>query len=178
MADTSSNAAQLVATLIGGALTLVGGFAGTLFWRWRDHSREEHKSKTQLVGAINIVLSELAANRVILKRAVENQQTVGELRVSDDSYRQVELLLAERLPPTAGLTVFQAYAPIRAGDLYQRRYPVSGIPGAGSSIAEPSHVEIDLAECERLLPLLERAGTLLRTVRDALGPEFLPSLPG
>jgi MFS family permease len=178
MSDALSGSAQLLATVIGGAMTLVGGFLGTQFWRWRDHSREERKAKAQLVGAINIVLSELAANRVILKRAVANQQTVGELRVSDDAYRQVELLLAERLPATAGLTVFQAYAPIRAGDLYQRWYPGSGIPGAGSLIAEPSHVQIDLAECERLLPVLERAGTLLRTVRDALGHEFRSSLPG
>jgi hypothetical protein len=167
---------QLAGTLVGGALTLIGGFAATLFWRWRDGRREDRKSKRQLAGAINIVLAELAANHAIIERAVEHEQAAGELRVADHSYRQVELVLAERLPATVGQWLFEAYAPIRAGDLYRRWWYISApLPG----MQEPSSNSIDLAECARLLPVLEAAGAALRQARDRLGAQHRPqSLKG
>jgi hypothetical protein len=153
---------QLIATLVGGTLTLVGGFAATVFWRWNDLRREERKSKGQLAGAINIVIAELAANHVILERAIASNTGIGQLRVSDNAYSQVELLLAEQLEARAGQALFRAYAPIRAGDLYRewfRNY-------------ELSRIEIDLDECRRLAPVVETAAAELRRVRDALGPEY------
>jgi hypothetical protein len=156
---------QLVATLVGGGLTLIGGFAGTLFWRWRDGRQEDRKSTRHLVGAINLVLAELAANHTVLERAVDHSQTGGRLHVLDHAYRQVELELAERLPATVGQRLFDAYAPMRAGDLYRERYAMT-VWGAER---EPLSVQIDLAECGRLLPVLQLAGAELRRVRDGLG---------
>lgn len=155
---------QIIATLVGGALTLVGGFIATLFWRWNDLRREVRKSKGRLAGAINIVIAELEANHVILERAIDSNFGLGQLRVSDNAYRQVELLLAERLEARAGQALFRAYAPIRAGDLYREWFSV------GTS--QPSRVEIDLEQCGRLAPILETAAAELRRVRDALGPEY------
>src|SRR5260370_42450954 len=88
----------LTAAVIGGLLTGAATLLGALIVRRLDIGRENRKLSRQVVGAITTVLSEMSANSTILKRHIDAGSTyVGELPLSTQAYRRVELTLAEQL---------------------------------------------------------------------------------
>ena len=152
--------------LVGGVVALAGtviGFAGAIAIRSLDIRRQEAEARSQLVGYITTVISELAMNHTILSHVVENKSNEGELTVSDSAYRSAELLLARDLTWEALEEVYKAYAPIRAGHLYAWIFVRSG-----ASFDVQSYRQIDLEACASQLPQFERAAAALRGERDRL----------
>jgi hypothetical protein len=158
----------LTAAVIGGLLTGAATLLGALLIRWLDIGRENRKLSRQVVGAITTVLSELAANTAILKRHIEARSTyIGDLPLSTQAYRRVELTLAEQLDLKASEAIFRSYAPIEAGDLYQKIEPSD----ASEAIIVQRHpyFYLDLDECKKTVQQLEIAGKELRRERDRIG---------
>jgi len=100
--------AAVVGAIVGGILTVVGGFLGVLWVRKRD----EADADKRFVAAVTIVLDELGVNEINIKHLVG--QSVGQLEVYDSAYRSVELILANRLPTDDRRLVAEAYAPLRS----------------------------------------------------------------
>lgn len=158
----------LTAAVIGGLLTGAATLLGALLIRWLEVGRENRKLSRQVVGAITTVLSEMAANSAILKRHIEAGSTyVGELPISTQAYRRVELTLAEQLDLKASEGMFKAYAPIEAGDLFRKLEPATAseaIVVQGKPI-----LYLDLSQCAETVKTLEMAGKELRRARDHIG---------
>jgi len=158
----------LTAAVIGGLLTGAATLLGALLIRWLEVGRENRKLSRQVVGAITTVLSEMAANSAILKRHIDAGSTyIGELPVSTQAYRRVELTLAEQLDLKASEAMFVAYAPIEAGDLFRKLEPAT----ASEAIVVQEHpvLYLDLNQCAESVKKLEIAARELRRARDHIG---------
>jgi len=158
----------LSAAVIGGLLTALGTFVAALLIRRLDIGRENRKLSRQVVGAITTVLSEMSANSTILKRHIDVGSTyVGELPVSTQAYRRVELTLAEQLDLKASEAMFVAYAPIEAGDLFRKLEPATA---SEAIVAQKSPIlYLDLQQCAETVRKLESAAKELRRARDHIG---------
>ena len=141
---------------------------GGLIVRWLDIARENSRLSRQVVGAITTVLSEMSANSTILKRHIEAGSTyVGELPVSTQAFRRVELILAEQLDLKASEATFVAYAPVEAGDLFRKLEPATA---AEAIVVQRDPVlYLDLTQCAETVRKLEAAGSELRRARDHIG---------
>jgi hypothetical protein len=98
----------LAGAIVGGVLTGVAGFLGVLYVRGKDKD-DEH---TRFLGAVKVVLDELAANETNMAALLG--QAIGRLEVYDSTYRGVELLLANYIRRDDRRLLAQAYAPVRS----------------------------------------------------------------
>jgi hypothetical protein len=145
---------------------MAGSLLGALLVRRLDIVREDAKLKRQIVGAINTVLAEIAANDARLTTQVENKQTlVEDLALSSTAYRRVELILAEHLDDVARSKLFEAYAPIEGGDLW---VTVATMTSAGTGVTT-ARQGLDLKRCAEAIKLMDVAGAALREARERLG---------
>jgi hypothetical protein len=161
----------LTAAVIGGLLTALGTFVAALLIRRLDIGRENRRLGRQVVGAINTVLAEMAANSAILKRHLDAKSTyIGELPVSSEAYRRVDLILAEQLDLAASQAVFEAYAPIETGDLYAKIE--IGSASEAVVMARRPFLYLDLNQCADTIAKLEAAGEELRRARAHIGGQW------
>lgn len=161
----------LTAAVVGGLLTALGTFVAALLIRRLDIGRENRKLSRQVVGAINTVLAEMAANSAILKRHLEAKSTyIGELPVSSEAYRRVDLILAAELDLAASQAVFEAYAPIETGDLYAEIK--AGSASEAVVMTRRPFLYLDLKQCADTIAKLEAASTELRRTRDRIGGQW------
>jgi hypothetical protein len=153
----------LTAAVIGGLLTGVGTLLGALLIRWLDIGREDRKLGRQVKGAINAVLAEMAANDARLTTQVEhNQWFAVELGLSTSVYRRVELILAEHLDVEAQSKLFEAYAPIEGGDIYDIMATTTPTGITTTKLG------LDLKQCAEVSKLIDVASAALREARDRI----------
>jgi hypothetical protein len=153
----------LGAAVIGGLLTGAGTLLGALILRWLDIRRENRKIRRQVGGAINALLAEMAANEARLETQVKNQQWMAvEVVLSTSVFHRVELILAEHLGVDVRAKVFEAYAPIEGGDIYDL------IAYTGPGGITTNKLGLDLKRCAEIITLIDVAGDALSTARDDL----------
>ena len=99
---------QLLGILLGGILTVIGGFAGTAYLRWRDVTREKERTHSELVAAERIVIHELSQNWSFLKNMIGGELPPTDL--TESSYRSVELVIARYLRKDVRSVVSSAYS--------------------------------------------------------------------
>jgi len=99
---------QLLGILLGGILTVIGGFAGTAYLRWRDVTREKERTHSDLVAAERIVIHELSQNWSFLKNMIGGEIPPTDL--TESSYRSVELVIARHLPKDVRSVVSRTYS--------------------------------------------------------------------
>lgn len=151
----------LSAAVIGGLLTALGTFLATLAIRWLDIGREDKRVRRQVTGAINAVLAEMAANEARLTTQVKNDQWFAvELGLSTSVYRRTELILAEHLDHETRGKLFEAYAPIDGGDIYDLMATTTPTGITTTKLG------LDLKKCAELIELIDVASAALREVRD------------
>lgn len=155
---------DLWSTLLGGALTLVGGFGGVWYTRHLSDRADDKKAKRELVGAINTVLRELSYNANVLGQAAKHG--VGEVPVTFIAYRKVELILHQALSEPTLDALYWAYAPLEAGEQYLASYTLGGPFGA--STLEPASVSVDKESCANIAALATKAEAALKAERDSL----------
>jgi hypothetical protein len=157
----------LIPTLVGGLLAIVGGLGLSRIQRRLEARRTEAAERYQVIAAIDAVLAELARNHSTITGAMASEDPALEIRVSYRAYDRAELLLAGRLPVPVQEALFQAYRPLRAGNLFKSWVTTSaqGMP--------PGHRELDPAECQaELRRLTEAADDLRRVQRELQRPGF------
>lgn len=101
---------DLGSTLLGGALTLIGGFGGVMLAHYWSDRADDKRAKRELLGAINTVLWELAYNANVLNAAAGHG--LGEIPVAFTAYRKVELILHQTLAESTLEALHWAYAPL------------------------------------------------------------------
>jgi hypothetical protein len=160
--DTMPNWEWLIPTLLGGLLAIVGGLGLSRLQRRLEARRRKAAQQHQVGVAIDAVLSELARNHSMITGAIASEEPAPELRVSYRAYERGELLLAEWLPVPVQEALFQAYRPLRAGNLFKNWVTTSaqGMP--------PGHRELDFAECQAELRRLTQATDELRRAQRNL----------
>jgi hypothetical protein len=99
---------ELLLVLLGGGLTVVGGFLGTAYLRWRDIRRENREVRDQLIAAIRIVRHELTRNGSYLHSVIV-MQAPPTIDLTESNYRSVQLVLARHLPGTVRSAVAFSY---------------------------------------------------------------------
>jgi len=152
----------LIPTVVGGLLAIAGGLGLSRVQRRQAARRTEAAQRYRVIAAIDAVLSELARNHSTITGAMASEEPALELRVSYRAYERSELLLAGRLPVPVQEALFQAYRPLRAGNLFKSWVTTSaqGLP--------PGHRELDPAECQAELRRLTEAADGLRLVQREL----------
>lgn len=152
----------LIPTALGAILAVVGGLGSFRLQNWLDYRRSAGLRRRRLLSALDRVLAELDANRQTIEGAMSIDGLLPALPVSFGTYERVEGMLGEELPVSVQETLFKAYRPLRAGDLYRSWEAVSGYHG-GSPVG---HGELDRSECSRELQRLGEAIRQLRQVRE------------
>jgi len=102
--------AALGSTLLGGGLTIVGGFAATIFIRWLDDRREDRREDRQFRAAAVLVDDEMKANLSMLQASVNNRSTDYAPELQSEAYQSHRLILALRLPRDVQASVARAYS--------------------------------------------------------------------
>jgi hypothetical protein len=104
----------LIGALLGGLLTVVGGFLATMWQAKQEEARsrlvrerEEDEQADALVAAIRIVRYELAADAASLASFLKYARLPRPL--TDASFRSVQLVIARRLNPELRLEVVKAF---------------------------------------------------------------------
>lgn len=154
----------LTAAVIGGIITGAATLLGAVLLRWLDIARGDLKLRRQVIGAINAVLAEMAANNARLKTQVEHQQWIAvEIVLSTSVFRRVELVLAENLNQSVQAKLFEAYSPIEGGDIYDLVATADPLKGV-----ETKRTGLDLNRCAEVIVLIDEASAALRAARDDL----------
>lgn len=97
-------------TVLGGALSVLGGFVGTWFIRWRDGVRDARRRRDKLIAAIRVVRYELSSNAAGIASLISNiSGMLLPIDVRDRNYREVQFVLARELPQTLREQVARAY---------------------------------------------------------------------
>jgi hypothetical protein len=151
-------------TLVGGGLTLVGGFGGVMLTRYLSDRREDARAKKEVLGAINTVLWELSYNAKVLEQAANHG--LGEVPVVFTAYRKVELILHQTLSESTLDALHGAYGPLEASEQYEAAYSL-GRP-FGASTLEPTSIRVDTDQCSNLARLATMAAAALKGERDRL----------
>ncbi len=94
--------------VLGGALSVGGGLAGSVILRRWDIEREKRQQKGELIGAIRAVRQELTSNTVLLDKATDLLSVIS-IKLDDTIFRSVRLLLARELPNDLSNEVARAY---------------------------------------------------------------------
>jgi hypothetical protein len=151
----------LIPTALGAMLAVAGGLGSFRLQSWLDYRRAADERRRMLIAALDQVLRELDANQQAIERAMASEGPVPALPVSFGTYQRAQVVLGEGLPISVQETLFKAYRPLRAGDLYRTWEAISGYHG-GSPVG---YGELDPAECRRELQRLREAAQQLRLVR-------------
>jgi hypothetical protein len=154
----------LIPTALGAMLAVVGGLGSFRLQNWLDYRRSADLRRRRLIAAVDRVLAELEVNRQTIERATSTEGLLPALPVSFGTYERLELVLGEGLPVSVQETLFKAYRPLRAGDLYRSWEAVSGYHG-GSPVGRG---ELDPSECRRELQRLGEAIRQLQLVRGEI----------
>jgi hypothetical protein len=154
----------LIPTALGAMLAVVGGVGSFRLQNWLDYRRSADLRRRRLIAAVDRVLAELEVNRQTIERATSTEGLLPALPVSFGTYERLELVLGEGLPVSVQETLFKAYRPLRAGDLYRSWEAVSGYHG-GSPVGRG---ELDPSECRRELQRLGEAIRQLQVVRGKI----------
>lgn len=97
-------------TVLGGALSVLGGFAGTWFIRWRDGVRDARRRRDELIAAIRVVRYELSSNAAGIASLISNLSgMLLPIDVHDRNYREVQFVLARELPAALREQLARAY---------------------------------------------------------------------
>jgi hypothetical protein len=154
----------LIPTALGAVLAVMGGLGSARLQSWLEYRRTAGIRMRRLMVAIDQVLAELDVNRETIERAMAGDGPVAALPLSFGTYQRVEMVLGEGLPISAQETLFKAYRPLRAGDLYRTWEAISGYHGG----APVGYGELDAAECRRELQRLREAARQLRLARQEI----------
>ena len=107
-------------TLLGGGLTVVGGFLGALLLRWLDRQAVERRAEQEYHAAAALVSDELAANIETLKVTLgHDPDSIPELE--NAVYRDRQLILAQRLPPDVREALGAAYIYVQTPRVFRLR---------------------------------------------------------
>jgi hypothetical protein len=87
----------LLDILIGGACTLAGGFGSAWLIVWLERRGDEKRLKDEVLAAVNVTIQELHRNATWLEGKLDAPGGASPIRLSDSSYRAVQLLLARGL---------------------------------------------------------------------------------
>ena len=98
----------LIGTVVGGVLSVLGGFFATLWIRSRDNAAVQRRADDEFQAATVVVVDEMNANIATLEVTLHHDQnSIPELH--DSVYRDRQLVLALRLPPDVRSALADAY---------------------------------------------------------------------
>ena len=108
-ARLGSSVDALIGAIIGGLLTIVGGYLAAAYTLGREKKNREQDQLEDFAAAIRIVRYELATDATSIDVYLKaGGQLVHEL--GDSQFRSVQIVLARRLPLELRLEVVHAYS--------------------------------------------------------------------
>jgi hypothetical protein len=118
--------------ILGGVVTIIGGFAGSIFLARRDDAREQAHQRMEHAAAVKAVVFELSANVIVASAGR------GTAIASTKAYDSLLLPLFHTLPPDVATKVALAY-------------PLTSVVGGGA--ASIAAAQSQLASAQEALRL-------------------------